>query len=105
MNGPPPRNQELRKHKRYTVRYPAWIIVEPSQPPRRCMMLNVSQGGAKIEIDEQLEPPEKFTLLLTEARNLTRWCRVVWRNGPNIGIQFLQPPAPARKLAVVPKSS
>jgi len=98
MDATPPRIQELRKYKRREVHYPVWILVEPDRPPHRCMLLNVSQGGAKIAIDEQLEPPEKFTLLLTHRGHSTRPCRLVWRSGTNMGVEFLQPPAPTRKL-------
>ena len=99
MNVTPPQPQELRKYKRQLLRYPVWIVVDPGQPPQRCMLLNVSQGGAKIAIDEQLEPPTQFTLLLTARSQSTRSCRVVWRNGANMGVEFLQPPPPTRKLA------
>jgi PilZ domain len=105
MDGTPPRTQELRKYKRREVHYPVWIVVDPRQPPRQCMLLNVSQGGAKIEIDEQLEPPQQFTLLLTHRGLSTRPCRLVWRNGTNMGVEFLQPPAPTRKFAQAPRIS
>jgi len=101
MDGTSPR-QELRKYQRREVHYPVWIVVEPGRPPLRCMLVNVSQGGAKIEIDEQLEPPEQFTLLLTHRGHSTRPCRLVWRNGTKMGVEFLQPPAPARRFAPSP---
>lgn len=104
MTGTPPRTQELRKHKRHEVHYPVWIVVEPGQPPLRCMLLNVSQGGAKIEIDGQVEPPGQFTLLLTAHGHSPRPCRVVWRNGTNMGVEFLPPPAPARRFPPAPRS-
>lgn len=100
-----PPHQELRKYKRREVHYPVWIVVDPAQPPQRCMLLNVSQGGAKIEIDKQLEPPEKFTLLLTHRGHSTRPCRLVWRNGTNMGVEFLQSPAPARTFSLRPSAS
>jgi len=99
MNATPTQSQELRKYKRQVLRYPVWIVVDPGQPPHKCMLLNVSQGGAKIAIDEQLEPPTQFTLLLTARSQSTRSCRVVWRNGANMGVEFLQPPPPTRKFA------
>jgi len=105
MNVTPPRPQELRKYKRQALRYPAWIVVEPGQPPHQCMLLNVSQGGAKIAIDEQLEPPTQFTLLLSTRSPAHRSCRVVWRNGTNMGVEFLQPPPPTRKFAPGPTSA
>jgi hypothetical protein len=100
-----PRTQELRKYKRREVHYPVWIVVGPGQPPHPCMLLNVSQGGAKIEIDEQLEPPEQFTLLLAETSPARRACRLVWRNGTNMGVEFLQPLKSVRKFLPGPASA
>ncbi len=106
MNGTPPQAQgsDLRKHKRREVHYPVWIVVEPGRPPHQCMLLNVSQGGAKIEIDEQLEPPAQFTLLLSVRGRSPRSCRVVWRNGKSMGVEFLQPPPPTQRSAPGPSA-
>jgi hypothetical protein len=98
MAGTPQQGQS-RRHKRQAVEYTAWIMLEPGQPPYRCILLDVSEGGAKIRIDEQLTPPGEFTLLLSARGKSRRMCRVIWRNGSALGVEFVRPQTQVRKFS------
>ena len=81
---------ELRRHRRQTLHYPAWIVLDPGQPPYRCMLSDVSKMGAKITIAGHLELPPQFTLLLSEDGRTRRTCRVAWREGTVMGVEYLR---------------
>jgi hypothetical protein len=79
---------ELRKHRRQPLHYPAWIVLAPDQPPSKCMLSDVSKAGAKISLAGDLEAPEHFMLLLSADGRTRRMCRVAWRDGALMGVEF-----------------
>jgi PilZ domain-containing protein len=50
-----------------------------------CILRNVSNTGAAIEVETPLGIPEHFNLL---AGGSSRPCRVVWRKQKRIGVTF-----------------
>ena len=56
--------------------------------PRSCMITDISEGGARLYSETDM--PQKFTLQVSsdngEAR---RDCRVVWRLGRELGVEFI----------------
>jgi hypothetical protein len=86
---------ERRKHERKAVRYPAWIAVTPDQRTD-CILADISEGGARIKIDENVQIPEYFVLLFNPKGQPSRPCRVVWRKESYLGLKFeaLPPDAP-----------
>ena len=89
MAGPDRQTAEHRKHRRQPLHYPAWIELAADQPPYKCMLSDVSKAGAKISIAGHLEIPDEFILLLAEDGSTRRNCRVVWREGTHMGVEFL----------------
>ena len=78
--------RERRKAHRYDVLVNASIAVDGATIPQRCMIHDISQTGALIELDNA-ENLDSFTL------TFTRECRIVRRNvrGKKIGVEFLLP--------------
>jgi PilZ domain len=64
-----------------------------------CAVRDISETGAKIQVDGPLNMPEKFRLLMI-TENTIRPVSVVRRSSTNLGVVFLGPAtrAPARKL-------
>jgi len=81
---------ELRKHRRQPLHYPAWLVLTADQPPYKVMLSDISKAGAKIAIAGHLEIPDEFLLLLSDKGGTRRRCRVVWREGTRIGVEFLR---------------
>lgn len=55
--------------------------------PRTCMVTNISETGARLYCETEV--PDAFTLSLTgEDVNIRRECRVVWRLGGELGVEF-----------------
>jgi hypothetical protein len=73
---------DRRQSPRYDVQYLAQIDPGGGAPLRSCIICDISNGGAKLTI-AQNEVPDEFTLLLR------RRCRVVRREGGQLGVQFV----------------
>ncbi len=61
-------------------------------PDRRtrlnCIVLNLSEGGVKIQVDPTTQLPKEFYLLFERGKS-QRLCRTVWRIGGDIGAEFI----------------
>jgi hypothetical protein len=93
--------QDKRRARRRPLRYAAWIALGPDDR-RACVLSDVSDSGARIEIDEPDDVPENFLLLLSNNGAARRACRVVWREQRQLGVRFEQRVA-AYNVAMVPK--
>ena len=56
----------------------------------KCAVLDISQSGARIAIDESISLPVEFTLQMTKNGGVTRQCQLVWRNNDQIGVRFFE---------------
>jgi hypothetical protein len=66
----------------------AYIYLDKRIPLAECEVTNVSEGGARIVWKSSEMLPARFVLLLTLDGGERRSCRVVWRNGADIGVAF-----------------
>ena len=66
--------------------------------PRACMVTNISEGGARLYTETDVPPT--FTLSVSgDGVKLRRECRVVWRLGGELGVEFTDP-APRNAEAI-----
>ncbi len=57
--------------------------------PRDCVVTDLSENGARLF--SEIEIPEQFTLsLFTDGHSVRRECRVVWRLGGELGVEFVR---------------
>jgi hypothetical protein len=82
--------KNLRRAPRRRLHYPAWIDLGEGSARRNCMIWDISEVGAKLTVDTQVEIPDEFTLVLSALAEEGRPCRVVWRSKQQIGIQILK---------------
>jgi hypothetical protein len=52
-----------------------------------CMVRNITELGAMIDLTSPIGIPDHFTLAL-QADGLRKYCRIVWRNDKRIGVAF-----------------
>jgi hypothetical protein len=52
-----------------------------------CIVRNISQGGAMLEMETLLGVPRSFQIILDHGEK-PRSCRVVWRTEKRMGIAF-----------------
>ena len=79
---------EKRKNPRRAVRYPASIDLGEGAGPIHCTLHDVSQGGAQIHLVKPANLPDEFTLALGYDGTAHRRCRVKWRRGNRLGVQY-----------------
>jgi len=53
----------------------------------RCLVVNISPGGAAIDVPDPSCLRPRFKLMLEKDRIL-RNCRLIWRSGKRIGVSF-----------------
>jgi len=52
-----------------------------------CTVRNVSEGGAKLHVENTLDIPSAFRLVLNDGSS-PRECVVRWRNAVTLGVEF-----------------
>jgi hypothetical protein len=82
--------RELRKKRRQPFHYRASIFLENDPVPRPCSIADISESGAKVTFEGADELPERFILLLTRSGSTRRLCRMVWRDGSTVGVEFVR---------------
>lgn len=77
-----------RKSIRRPIGYRAKILASDGAWERDCRVIDVSQTGAKLSIEQAGELPRNFILALSARGHATRHCRVVWETDGQIGVRF-----------------
>jgi hypothetical protein len=74
---------------------------------RDCLMIDVSQTGARLLVDGSLEGLDlkEFFLLLSATGLAYRRCKLVRVAGDQIGVAFLKPTAASPRKAALKKSA
>jgi hypothetical protein len=83
---------ELRKKPRRPFKYNARIATGKGQPPLACLVVDISEGGARICLARDQEVPPIFTLVLTRDGGLRRHCQTLRRDGTVLGVRFIETP-------------
>jgi hypothetical protein len=82
---PVERRRSQREQKHYIVR----LKFDDDSPWLRGMLNNLSAGGACVSILGTRAVPEEFTLVFPP--NTPQRCRLAWRSGETLGLEFLTP--------------
>lgn len=90
---------EKRKNLRRTISYPVWIDLGDDLPPRECSLCDASDRGARLVVPAFEDLPEQFRLALCADGSATRLCRVAWRKGNYIGVEYLKEPKQPKSIA------
>lgn len=79
---------ELRKKPRRQFQYHAKILKDKDTPPLACAISDISASGARLNLQNDVELPPEFILLLTPNGKARRHCRLIWREGLIVGVKF-----------------
>ena len=79
---------EYRKEERKPLGYRARIDAGDGSEAKLCTLMDVSEGGARLECRDPASIPERFKLLLSLTGAAARRCVVRWRRGGQIGVKF-----------------
>jgi hypothetical protein len=55
-----------------------------------CVLRNMSEAGAALDIGSQIGIPDQFTLIVLPQKKIYS-CNVIWRKERRIGVQFTDP--------------
>ena len=91
--------RELRRKPRRRFQSPAWILIDEQAPSIKCTIADLSELGTRVVLQSEQDLPNHFFLLFTENGSARRGCRLVWRAGLNVGIEFTS--GVGRKLNVL----
>lgn len=81
--------KDKRKSQRRSVRYAAWLVTAPGER-KDCQLFDISDTGARLEVDEPTTVPDRFLLWLAKNGAARRTCQIVWREENHIGVRFEQ---------------
>jgi methyl-accepting chemotaxis protein len=79
---------EMRKKPRRQFHYNARVLTGGDTPPIACSIADISETGARLTLESENELPDEFVLVLTPKGNPRRQCRVIWRDGLAVGVEF-----------------
>jgi hypothetical protein len=81
----------VRGERRKISREPKYCLVrlkfDDGSPALRGMVIDLCSVGARVSISATKEIPEQFTLFFSASPS--RRCRLVWRQGQDMGVEFL----------------
>ena len=66
----------------------ATIVFDGGRTRLDCVIRNLSDGGAKLEVATVRGIPQTFDLLVPNRRPYP--CKVIWRSLKEIGVQFVE---------------
>ena len=97
------RDKDKRKARRRPLRRSAWVALGPNDL-HGCKLFDVSEAGARIEVEDTTPIPDHFMLFLSNNGAARRPCQVVWRNSNQLGVKF-EHHLSADDHAVLPKAA
>ncbi len=83
---------ELRKKPRRQFQYVARILTDDNKTIA-CEIVDISDSGARLALEQESELPKTFMQLLTADGDARRHCRMVWCNETKVGVEFPPPTA------------
>ena len=79
-----------RKNPRRPMRRSAEIVLDPQRPAIRCVIWDMSAGGARLAIAASIaDLPHQFTLVLSANGDQRRNCEIIWTDSRYVGVKFL----------------
>ena len=81
--------QEKRKNPRREIRRSVRAVtVHDNRPSANCLLLDISESGARIHAGDGQGLPDSFLLVLDKG--MEKWCRVVRRTPTEVGVRFIK---------------
>jgi hypothetical protein len=84
----PRKDLGARKNVRVELRQPGFLIPAPDAPWIECLIVEVSDDGACLDVGA-LAVPKIFGLAFTAGGEVLRVCALAWRRGELVGARFV----------------
>ena len=69
-------------------RFRALLVRGDALPNLSCTLVDVSETGARLIIDDTNDVPEEFTVVISHSGTAARRCRLIWRGSADVGVAF-----------------
>lgn len=79
---------EKKRETRRSVHQQGLIALEGGFARRKCSVLNLSQSGARLSLEDASPLTKNFTLSLTGDMRRGFRCGLVWQRGKSAGVRF-----------------
>lgn len=79
---------ERRTNQRTTINRVAKLVAESGEPTGDCVVVDISDSGARL-LCENVTAPDTFRLAVDGDHPIQEDCRVAWRLGCEIGVEFI----------------
>jgi hypothetical protein len=79
----------MRNGNRNIINRPAWISIDNALPLLQCTLIDLSDSGAKLELQNTDGIPTTFCLWLSRRGHLRHSCKLVWNYQNTIGVKFV----------------
>jgi PilZ domain len=66
----------------------AWMTIDGGFAARQCIVIDISEGGARLRVDDPQFVKPQFQLKF-DRTSPGRACKVAWKKGDVIGIKFV----------------
>jgi PilZ domain len=67
---------------------PAWMTIDGGFAARQCTVIDISEGGARLRVEDPQFVKPQFQLKF-DRTSPGRACKVAWKRGDVIGIKFV----------------
>ncbi len=82
------RQGNRRSEPRRRVARSATISAHDAPSPVPCVVLDISNGGARLDVHHLASIPQRFRLVI-DLEGTERTCQVVWRRENSVGVKFI----------------
>jgi len=80
----------MRRENREEKGHRAWLDTGDGGPLLSCTLVDISESGAKLSIEDADQIPDRFSLRLSRYGHPCFSCRTVWRNANTLGVTFAE---------------
>jgi len=77
-----------RASKRQSVEINGMIYDRQGKQLAKCMLRNISAGGAQLELLQEVDVPKDIVLSLSREGHVKRTCEKVWQFATVLGVRF-----------------
>jgi hypothetical protein len=81
--------KDHRKAHREDMGTKVWIRFDDGFSVRACRLIDLSSTGVRLAVDAPHDVANRFSLLMSRGATPGRKCRVKWRDGSEIGAEFI----------------
>jgi hypothetical protein len=79
---------QKRQASRRTANLLAWIEVDNNSLLERCKLVDISGKGARLIPGDIDSLPRLFNLHLSRFGQPPKQCKIIWRRGNEVGVEF-----------------